>query len=84
MTLARLSGTIGPLTGSAATARWKGPGDRAVRLVGGDEDLVDVLQSEGFQVDQDAMLVGHDQGDPLDLRTRVEHGLAHCVERLLH
>ena len=59
-------------------------GDRAVGFVGGEEDLVGVLQAERLQIDEDAMLVGHGQRDPLDLRARLERRRSHGVERLLH
>ena len=55
-----------------ALSALKCSGDRAVGLVGGDEDLVGVFEAEWFQIDEDAMLVGHGQGDPLDLGARVE------------
>ena len=53
-------------------------------LVGGDEDLVGVFEAEWFQIDEDAMLVGHGEGDPLDLGARLERRRPHGVERLLH
>ena len=68
---------------SATSSALKRAGDRAVGLVGGDEDLVDVVEAERPEVDEDAMLVGHVQGDPLDPGAGVEHRGAHGVERLL-
>ena len=49
-------------------------GDRAVGFVGGDEDLVGVVEPERFQIDEDAMLVGHGERDPLDFGHGVEDG----------
>ncbi len=69
---------------SCKSRALKCSGDRAVRFIGRKKNLIGVFQSKGPQIDEDAMLVGHDQGDPLDLGTRIERGRAHGVERLLH
>ena len=66
LALARLRGMKTALRCHRSRA-LKCSADRAVGFVGGEEDFVGVLQSKRFQIDEDAMLVGHDKGDSLDL-----------------
>ena len=42
-------------------------GDRAVGFVGGEEDFVGIFQAERLKIDENAMLVGHDERDTVDL-----------------
>ncbi len=55
-----------------------------MRLVGGDEDLVRVIQTKGFQIDEDPMLVGQCERDAVDLRASRERRRSQRVQRVLH
>ena len=54
------------------------------RLLGGDEDLVAVLETEARDIDRQMVLVRHRQIDGGDVGERVEDGLPHGVQRMLH
>src|ERR1700733_114503 len=57
--------------------------DVAVRLVGGNEDLVRIVLAEAREIDEKAVFVRHDELDLINLRCIFERALGHGVERLL-
>ncbi len=58
--------------------------DGAVGFVGGDEDVVGVLLAEAAEVDEEVVLVGHEEIDLVDEGGVVECGFGHGEEGLLH
>ena len=57
--------------------------DGAVGFVGGDEDVVGVVLAEAGEVDEEVVLVGHEEIDLVDEGGVVERGFGHGVEGLL-
>src|SRR5262245_7208437 len=58
--------------------------DQPERLVGRHEDLVRVVEPERPEIDQQVMAIRHRQRDVVDLGTRLEGRLGHCIQRMLH
>src|SRR5689334_5863537 len=58
--------------------------DHAVRLCGGAENLVAILESQWSEVHRQVMQVGHLQTNTGNVFELAERGVSHRVQRVLH
>ena len=55
-----------------------------LRLIGGDENLVRIVEPERRKIDEQMMPVRHRDGDLVDLKARAQRRVRHRIERVLH